>query len=221
MSTPFELDEGFKYFLKKFDTPIEQAPCSTETINKYTGKLPSRLLEYWQEYGFCGFSDGLFWIVNPEEYEEVLDEWLEPTNIPDNDVYHVFARNAFGDLFLWGEETGYSYQITASQGWIIEKKNTPRSKHNLAIERFFGGARPTSQDIDDEDGNPLFDQCVRHLGALKADEMFGFVPSLIAGGDAKLENVEKVNIFVHLSLLAQFGQIEVLDKDALFKKAFS
>ncbi|NTS77881.1 DUF1851 domain-containing protein [Catenovulum sp. SM1970] len=221
MSSRFELDECFEGFLEDFGEPINQTQCSMETLKKYQGKLPSRLLEYWQEYGFCSFSDGLFWIVNPKDYEDVLDEWLVETDIPDHDIYHVFARNAFGDLFLWGEDTGYSYQINSTQAWIIEKKKTPRAKHNTVIERFFGATRTSAHNIDDEDDNPLFERCVEKFGALKADEMFGFVPSLIAGGDARLENVDKVDIFVHLSLLAQFGQIEVLDKNALRKKAFA
>ncbi|NTS77889.1 DUF1851 domain-containing protein [Catenovulum sp. SM1970] len=220
MSCKFELDECFEGFLEDFGEPINQAQCSIETLKKYQGKLPSRLLEYWQEYGFCGFSDGLFWIVNPQDYEAVLDEWLENTGIPDNDIYHVFARNAFGDLFLWGEETGFRYEITASRGWIIEQDGSQKSKHNVKFERFFGCSDIEDHDIDDEDDNPLFERCVEKFGALKADEVFGFVPSLIAGGDARLENVDKVDIVVHLSLLAQFGQIEVLNKDALFRKAF-
>ncbi|MGR2884661.1 GAD-like domain-containing protein [Vibrio vulnificus] len=109
MTSSFKLDEDFEYFLEKFSTPFEQVPCSTEIINRYKGKLPSRLLEYWREYGFCGFHDGIFWIVNPEDFEDIVDEWLSPTDIPDHDIYHVFARNAFGDLFLWGEETGQKY----------------------------------------------------------------------------------------------------------------
>ncbi|NTS77877.1 DUF1851 domain-containing protein [Catenovulum sp. SM1970] len=220
MTSTFILDEDFEYFLEKFGEPINQVKCSVETLKKYQGKLPSRLLEYWQEYGFCGFSDGLFWIVNPQDYENVLDEWLAPTDIPDNDIYHVFARNAFGDLFLWGEATGYQYEINVSRGWIIENEEVPKTDHEIELEWFFGGQALDLHNINDEDNNPLFERCVEKFGALKADEMFGFVPSLITGGDARLENVEKVDIFVHLSLLAQFGQIEVLDKDALFKKAF-
>ncbi len=220
MKSQFILDEDFEGFLEDFGEPVAQTKCNIETLKKYENKLPSRLLEYWQEYGFCGFSDGLFWIVNPDDYEDTLDEWLEPTDIPDHDVYHVFARNAFGDLFLWGEEKGQKYKITTSKGWIIEREGEARSEHNTRMEWFFGGQAKDLHDKNDEDGTPLFDQCIRELGALEADEMFGFVPSLIAGGDAKLENVDKVNIFVHLSLLAQFGQIEVLDKNALRKKAF-
>ena len=118
----FKLDEGFEYFLEKFGKPEKQKRCSVETLEKFKNKLPNRLLEYWQEYGFCSFKKGLFWIVNPDDYEDTLDEWLEHTDIPDNDAYHVFARSAFGDLFIWGEETGYKYKIITANGWVIEKK---------------------------------------------------------------------------------------------------
>ena len=217
----FKLDEGFEYFLEKFGKPEKQESCTVETLKKFKNKLPDRLLEYWQEYGFCGFKSGLFWIVNPDDYEDILDEWLERTDIPDNDVYHVFARSAFGDLFIWGEETGYKYKIITASGWVIEKKGKVKKDHNNAIEYFFGFLDTKSHDFKDEAGNVLFESCIKKLGELEADEMFGFEPSLIIGGETIFENINKVNIFVHLSILAQFGQIEVLDHDALIRKAFS
>ncbi|MGF1691103.1 GAD-like domain-containing protein [Photobacterium kagoshimensis] len=220
MITEFKLDEDFEYFLEKFGEPFTSIPCSPTIIDQFKDKLPDRLLEYWQAYGFCGFKQGLFWIVNPAEYEDILDEWLEHTDIPDNDIYHVIARNAFGDLFLWGEETGYKYEITVANGWIIEKDGKPRKQHHIAIERFFGFARVDSHDITSESGKPLFNACIKKHGALGSDEMFGFAPSLIVGGESELANLSKVNIFVHLSILAQFGQIEVLDHKALMRKAF-
>ncbi|WOC28318.1 DUF1851 domain-containing protein [Pseudoalteromonas sp. N1230-9] len=217
----FKLDEDFEGFLEDFGMPEQQESCSSITLEKFKNKLPERLLEYWQEYGFCSFKQGLFRIVNPSDYEDLLGEWLEPTDIPDNDVYHVFARNAFGDLFLWGEETGYKYKVMVARGWVIEKKGKVKKDHNTAIEYFFGFLDTASHDFKDEAGNVLFESCIKKFGALAPNEMFGFEPSLIVGGEANFDNINKVNIFVHLSILAQFGQIEVLDHDALIRKAFS
>jgi hypothetical protein len=220
MSNKFELDEDFEYFLEKFGEPFAQQKCASETILKFKGKLPDRLLEYWQEYGFCGFKQGLFWIVNPDDYEDTLDEWLEHTDIPDNDIYHVFARNAFGNLFLWGEETGYKYKITTANGGIIEQDGNSRAENDFSIQCFFGGSQSKYHDVDSESGKPLFNTAIKKFGALASDEMFGFSPSLIVGGESVLANINKVNISVHLSILAQFGQIEVLDHAALRRKAF-
>jgi len=221
MINKFEIDEDFEYFLRKFGEPSIITECNSNIIEKYTGKLPNRLLEYWKEYGFCGFKEGLLWIVNPDDYEDTLDEWLEHTEIPDQDVYHVFARTAFGDLFLWGEETGYSYKISSKRGWIIQKDGNSRKENDFSIKLFFGGARIASHDIKNEAGKFLFDACVKKFGPLKKDEMFGFTHSLIVGGESNLNNIEKVNIHIHLSILAQFGQVEILDNKALKQKAFS
>lgn len=217
----FNLDEMFEGFLEDFGMPEHRESCSSKTLEKFKNKLPERLLEYWQEYGFCGFKKGLLWIVNPDDHEDILEQWLEKTDIPDNDVYHVFARSAFGDLFIWGEETGYKYEVNTANGWIIEQDGKPKSKHNIAIERFFGLADVEEYDIEDDNGDYLFESCINKFGALNPDEMFGFEPSLIVGGKTVFENINKVNIFVHLSVLAQFGKIEVLDHDALIRKAFS
>ncbi|KLV04004.1 glutamyl-tRNA amidotransferase, partial [Photobacterium aquae] len=169
----------------------------------------------------CGFQQGLFWIVNPDDYEAVLDEWLEQTDIPDNDIYHVFARNAFGDLFLWGEETGERYKITAAYGWIIQYEGNTREDGDFSIKCFFGGSSVRSHDLEDEHGKLMFNRCIKKFGALADNEMFGFEPSLMLGGESLLSNINKVNIHVHLSILAQLGQIEVLDDDGLVGKAFS
>jgi hypothetical protein len=221
MNNKFILDEDFEGFLEDFGQPEQRIECAIETVEKYKGKLPDRLLEYWQEYGFCGFRQGLFWIVNPDDYEDTLDEWLEHTDIPDNDIYHVFARSAFGNLYIWGEETGYKYEVNTRRGWIIEQDGNARDENDFSLEIFFGGANVKDFDIKDKSRSDLFDPSIKKFGELKADEMFGFEPSLIVGGEAIFDNINKVNIFVHLSILAQFGQIEVLDHDALIRKAFS
>ena len=70
----------FAEFIDDFGQPEISCPVSAATLNKSRGRLPDRLLEYWQEYGFCHFADGLFWLTNPEDYEDILAEWL-PENV--------------------------------------------------------------------------------------------------------------------------------------------
>jgi len=224
MIKKFELDEDFEWFLEKFGEPTSRTNVNEDTLTKYRGKLPDRLLEYWQEYGFCGFQDGLFWIVNPEDFEGTLDTWLENTDIPQQDNFHVIARNAFGELYVWGEKTGLKYEITPANAWVIEKKGNEKDIANNnaldSIQEFFYLQKPKYMDEYDNEENPLFEPCKILHGALAYDEMYAFEPALFLGGEAILENTAKVNIFVHLQVLASFGQIEVLDHDGLVGKAF-
>ncbi len=54
--TEFLEDEGFAPALAC--TPVDQ-----ETLTRYEGILPDRLLGYWKEFGFCGYGEGRFWLV--------------------------------------------------------------------------------------------------------------------------------------------------------------
>ena len=84
-----------------------------QELSFYEGKLPKRLLEYWQEYGFCGWGEGIFWMVNPSDYHDVLQDWLKGTEFERRekngiDQYYVIGHGAFGRLFVWGETSGQS-----------------------------------------------------------------------------------------------------------------
>ncbi|MEX6038422.1 GAD-like domain-containing protein [Providencia hangzhouensis] len=40
-------------------------------------KLPELLLTYWHNEGWSSYYNGLFTIVDPDDYEDIVDEWLE------------------------------------------------------------------------------------------------------------------------------------------------
>ncbi|HWV16241.1 MAG TPA: GAD-like domain-containing protein, partial [Cellvibrio sp.] len=119
----FVLDEDFEWFLEKFGQPQKIVLANEKIVEKYRSRLPERLLEYWKEYGFCGFLDGLIWLVNPDDFNESKNIWLKGTGIQDLDEYHVFARSGFGSLYLWGEKTGHSWRIDIKDNQIFFKKS--------------------------------------------------------------------------------------------------
>ena len=94
------MDEIFSIFLETFGGPVDRREVPTSSIERYKGKLPNQLLEYWDEHGWCGYGDGIFWIVNPQEYEGVVASWIGGTKFEERDAYHLIARSAFGDLYL-------------------------------------------------------------------------------------------------------------------------
>jgi len=221
----FELDERFEWFLEEFGEPTQYEAASQETLDKYKGKLPDRLLEYWVEYGFCSFMDGLFFMVNPQEYQGVMETWLEGRGIMEEDTYYVIARTGFGDLLLWGEKTGQKYKIEPKDGVIFQKgddaKRIAKGKADEAVAGFFATKGPDTTDLEDVDTDkPIFSQAVKQFGALAPDEMFAFVPAMFAGGEQTIVTVDKVNLFVQLEILAQMSNREIQDIHGLAKQAF-
>jgi len=201
------MDEAFSIFLEEFGPPIERREVPPSSIQRYQGILPNQLLEYWREHGWCGYGDGIFWMVNPQDYDSVVESWLEGTKLANVDKYHVIARSAFGDLYLWGETSGASLKITS----ILSRYSVHESIYTG--DRMDAGVRAfmVSKRVDTNDYGDLFKPARKKLGPLHPDEMYGFTPAIMLGGPDKLENLEKVKIVEHLIFLSQLTTLNPYD----------
>lgn len=200
------MDEDFAGFLQDFGPAIEKRQVPPSSIERYRGKLPDQLLTYWDEHGWCGYANGLFWTVDPQEYEAVREAWIGDTPFMDKDVYHIIARGAFGKLFFWGERTGYSLRIFAPGSYCIPSiEPSPIDDMDFAMQLFFGGLSRGGSDFVD-----MFASAYKRLGVLKHDEMYGFVPALALGRACEPEYLQKVKVVEHLVLLAQLAPLEVI-----------
>ncbi|TMP43287.1 glutamyl-tRNA amidotransferase [Pseudoalteromonas sp. S1649] len=201
-----------------FGPAIKTTMPSKETLDFFKGKLPDRLLEYWQQYGFSGWGDGIFWLVNPQDYHEILQTWLEDTEFAKRenngiDKYYVIGRGAFGDLVVWGRASGQSLDINSNFGMLFPTDSTEdlvEDGEELTIDLFFATMSKAPLDQKDINEKPLFEHALKNLGPLEADEMYAFVPALALGGVNKLENLQKVKAIEHLNFLAELGEKRIM-----------
>lgn len=200
-------NECFEYFISKFgeaSTPIE---ADKQVIEQYRGILPDKLLEYWTDDGWSGYASGLFWVVNPADYSDLLAMWLEDSPIANIDTYHVIARSAFGKLYVWGENTNQRFELNCPMHAIIASENELKKvkvKSEAAIQAFFMSDIERF-DIEDINDKLLFDPALKKLGPLAPDEVYGFEPALVAGGNLHVDNLAKLNMNIHLSILRQMA----------------
>lgn len=211
------MDKFFDNFLgySGFGPAFSSCPVPDESIEAYRGKLPDKLLEYWLEHGWSGYGNGIFWTVNPEEWDGVLDAWIGDTSFMEQDAYHVIARTAFGSLYLWGERTGPSLRIHPAWGFIypsFHPEEFAQDGPDFSVQLFFSGCSKEFMDLRDEGGGYLFDRALTHLGPLDSSSVYGFVPALVTGGRAQLENMQKLDGHVHLEILAQLGPRRIMDQ---------
>ena len=206
-----EEETGFRYFYDKMGfgpAEFKEIP-PTALIEKYRGKVPDRMLDYWQAYGFCSFGKGLFWTVNPDEYAPVLNLWLNGLTLPFKDSFYVLGRSALGNLYVWGTRTGQSLTIYPMQGTVFPSDQSDQiadGKGDFLANRFFPNRKPDNLDRKDAQNLPLFKRALKTLGQLSPGEMYGFEPALALGGRADVKNLRRVNAVVHLTLLAQLGE---------------
>ncbi|MBI3348942.1 MAG: DUF1851 domain-containing protein [Burkholderiales bacterium] len=198
-------DEGFGPAFARKDVP-------PATVEKFRGKLPDQLLDYWREYGWCGYAQGLFWTVDPDEWEQELESWIGDTPFMERDSYYVIARSAFGELVLWGTNTGQSLKVVSPHGWIIpafDEEKFKRRGPDKALQFFFGSTSRSTYDLDDGDGRPLFERALAKLGPLDHETMYGFVPALGLGGEPSLDHLQKLDAHVHLDIISQVTELQV------------
>ncbi len=63
----------------------------------------------------------------------------------------------------------------------------------------------------DENSKPLFPSALKTLGRLEFGECYGFVPARALGGEAKLENLQRMRALEHFSILASLGRFHLVD----------
>lgn len=202
------MDRFIERFLheEKFSPAIASTPVPPEKIAKFKGKLPDKLLEYWQTYGWCGYADGLFWTVDPDEWEDELEDWIGATEFMERDAYHVIGRTAFGKLILWGEKTGQSIKVNTAWGMIFpafDPAEFAEDGPDLTLQLFLSTASHDLFDLNDEQEKPLFQRALAKLGPIDQNTMYGFVPALGLGGAPTLDNLQKLDAHVHLNIIAQ------------------
>lgn len=218
------MDIYFEGFLEIFGQPTATRMASAPEIEKFRGKLPDQLLAYWEKYGFCSFQDGLFCIVNPDDFAADVDTWIGSTPIVLEDTYHAIARTAFGELLLWGEKNGDRYNIDPIMHCVLEQDGSrseiTAGKADYAMQLFFASRSPKSYDEFDHKRKRLFQRAREKWGVLGPDEVFAFEPAIVAGGIKSIQNIAKRNIHVYLSILSQLAEIKVIDDDELANLAF-
>ncbi|HWV16239.1 MAG TPA: GAD-like domain-containing protein [Cellvibrio sp.] len=202
--------EHLALFEKRLGNIQDPMVISEETYKKYTGILPNALITMWKRYGWGSFADGAFWLVNPEDYEDLVSLWLEDTPYATIDQYHVIARTAFGNLYLWGQNNNQYFTACCAVHALVARDNKLRKKSETPdddIGFFFSGAEKKDFDMKDENKKPLFLRALEKLGQLKPDEVYGFKQPLFAGGRLMLDNLEKVKLDPYLTILRQLGGV--------------
>ncbi|XOB63274.1 GAD-like domain-containing protein [Campylobacterota bacterium DY0563] len=209
------------YFRNRFKIrvgePDRKIEAPKEVIEKYKDILPEELLYYWEAYGFSSFNDGLLWFTNPDDYEELIDEYLKGTQFENRKDLYIIARSAFGRVFVWESKKGNTFILFSLLNMITFHADTDRKNLNLKEENIEINKQMSfsPQYLDEEDANdkPLFERCLKKFGKLEADEMYGYKLSHFLGGAESIKNIEKVNIFNHYSIQKQLKEPHLVISD--------
>lgn len=179
---------------KLFEEFVLKEKVSEEIISKYEGKIHEKIINLWKKYGFGTILNGYLRIVNPEEYQELLEE----TYVRYKDAVVIFTT-AMGDLIVW-EDNKYVIVLNFRKN-VIEVLSTE-------FKYFFEDLLNEESTYEELDWLP-YPEAEKRYGAPEYDECFCYVPILALGGSEKVEKLQKGKIKEHIYLITQFsGKIE-------------
>ena len=184
----------FEKFLAVQGPALKCRPASADVIQKYTGILPGALIEHWREMGWCGYGQGLLWVLNPDDLRDPIAEWLGPAS----ERSHAIVRTGLGDVIFWSDK-GASY-LDVNDNVIFEMGDD--------IEGIFRFSLCDDDYLENAVSRKVFRQGLRRLGVLEPDECYAFTPALVLGGPGTAETLERVKVREHLSILAQLHKNE-------------
>ena len=99
----------------------------------------------WADYGLLQFQGGRYQLLNPDDWQEVVDVWLADTEFAQLGKYYAVAKSGFGKLLVFHPDTGTGINIDPIQGIVcgeIADKNTERFRA-IALGTTFSGIEAT------------------------------------------------------------------------------
>ncbi|MBS9767558.1 MAG: DUF1851 domain-containing protein [Flavobacteriaceae bacterium] len=190
-------NDMFKDFVSKFPPAENLTKPTDEMLSWYADKLPKHLLDFWENYGFGNYGNGLIKVVEPSEYMDSLYSWL---GIEEDFTKLPILITAFGDIYYYRKLSDTDDDISLLD---IHYRKIDVCTYNF--EDFFTdyiiNNEISAEDLKEE----LFEDAVNQKGNLDYEEIFFFVPALMLGGNESVEFIDKGIGVVHQSLLLQMG----------------
>jgi hypothetical protein len=181
-----ETNKGLHAALGK---PEEQTFPSDDFFEKQKKKTDAELLDLWREDGWARYENGLFWTVNPQDFADIIKDWKI---VQSGSV--VFARNAFGDLFL----------VRKEEVFVLRVQYNDLGHLGPSVYIFLNSTLKEPDLKESYLEKKLFVKVRKLAGDLATDECYGLFPALPLGGDDEDPKAYKrVKLREYLASLAQ------------------
>ena len=190
------MDDLFTKFLEKFPPNDNLVKPTDEILEWYSGKLPEEILNFWKEYGFGNYANGLIKIIEPSDYMDSLYTWLGGQDFNKLPI----LVSAFGDIFYYRKLSDTESDIN-----ILDIHYRDINVCAYSFEEFFNDYIIDKEICEEVLKEKLFAQSISTKGDLEFEEIFFFVPALALGGSETIEKIDKDDASTHQQILFQLG----------------
>ncbi|MFI1238813.1 GAD-like domain-containing protein [Nocardia salmonicida] len=205
---------GVEQVLARLGAPYSVVPADNHIVDRYSGIVPDILLDVWRSAGFSGYSDGAFWLCNPDEWQPAVDDWLYGLELPFDDEWVPFTRTALGSVSLWGRRTGRSLSFYPHNGFVIpnDRSEMMDTEYGKCAQILVGAnPDPAKTDFDGDDGKRMFRRLCKRLGKVDSSTMYGCVPAVGLGGSFTPKGMQIVKAVDHVRFLSTVTPRQVMN----------
>ena len=158
-----------------------------DIINKYRDIVGTDVIKIWKEYGFGSTFHGYLKIINPDDYQSLLEE----TYIMPLEEIPVFVTG-MGDIIVC--DSRGNFVILDYRHQRIEVLWT---KKEIEWDFLFADYYEEEWQWD-----PYF-EAIKKYGEPEYNECFGYEPLLSLGGKESVEHLKKLNYEVHITIMSE------------------
>ena len=189
--------ELFAAFLREYPPCGELKKPEQELLKMATKVVPAGLLDFWQQYGFGSYGEGIIKVVNPTDYMGSLYMWLGKEDFSKIPI----MVTAFGDII-------YYRRLSETEDDVCMLNIHYRKVEVLAysFNDFWQKTVTDKKVMEQLLYQDLYKQAICERGILQKDEIFFFVPALVLGGKQAIGNVDKGDAVTHMHLLFELGK---------------
>lgn len=187
-------NSSFTEFIKTFKPDDNLTKPTKEELEQFSKVLPLELLNFWKEYGFGDYGNGIIKVINPLDYMANFYDWLgleDFSKIP-------ILMTGFGDIFYYRK-----LQDDAEDVCILDIHYRKCIVCSYSLHDFFNSYIVDKEICADLLKKDLFEQAYKTKGKLQTNQIYFFVPALILGGGESIEYIGKGDANVHQDLLLQ------------------
>jgi len=216
--------------LDEFGPPQGDGPISRAEAERYRGRVPDALIEFWLDHGRGSWHNGLSWLCDPEPLMPVMETLFkdDPEIRPDELV--PYLRDAFGDIIAWHPRL----KLVSIDPNLAEVSNTDITVQVIDGKRPFDDDRAVASPVYREvargqgwvnavDGTPVFDAVLARLGPIREDQVYVMTLHFLLGGDGVAEDFSIGGLVEYLGFLIQtqpFTRMRYISPDEGGRKPF-
>ncbi len=182
----------FKKFLERYAPEENLIKPSNSILEYYSKKLPKELIDFWREYGFGNYGNGIIKVINPLNYSNNLYQWLGK-----EDIFKIpIMISGFGEMFYYRK-----LSETDDDVCMLDIYYRKIEVCSYSFKEFVNDFIIDDDIKENYLRTSLFEEGITKLGSLKDNEIFFFAPTLSLGGAENIKYVDKGDAITHQQLL--------------------